>query len=313
MVMLSRVSPSRCTGNFDESLFDNADYVAEPKLDGARYQLFLDDDGQVYLYSRRNYPRLNKAANVPHFAKHYSGLEGTVLDGEVMLPNQKQLGDTTGLLNMLPKKAVAEQEKRGKLKYHVFDILFLRGEDVRSKPYKERRKMLELTCLQLNNPDFIWPVPQCEDKPYYFKAVIDDGGEGIVLKHLNSSYGVNWVKVKRRSDFSAIITGFQEGKGKYENNLGALVFSVYHYGKLIEIGKCSGMTDELRLDIWQNQSAFLGKVIDFFAQTVTIDKRMRHPVFHRVRNDLNPLTCTWEKIVDDEKKAGKTMGKGKML
>jgi len=40
-----------------------------------------------------------------------------------------------------------------------------------------------------------------------------------------------------------------------------------------------------------------------FAQEVTHDGRMRHPVWHRERPDVNPKTCTFAKLLDDATKA----------
>jgi len=301
--MLPRIAPSRCTGAYDDSLLDNDRYIAEPKLDGARYMLYLDHDGSVHLYSRQRFPAIDKAANVPHIAKPYPGFEGTMLDGEIMLPGQEQLGDTTGIMNSLPAKAIATQEKVGKVKYHVFDILFLRGVDVRSKPLRERRELLAQTCRDMNNHEAIWPVVQAKDKATYFRALVDAGQEGMVIKNLDASYGMGWVKCKRRSDFSVVISGYQQGNGKYATTLGAVLFSVYKDGKLVEVGKCSGMTDAERHDIWKNRDAYMGRVIDVFAQEVTKDGRFRHPVWHRFRDDVEPATCTWEKTTDDVKKA----------
>src|SRR5882724_10713159 len=107
-----RIPPSRCTGTYREEYNDSPDWVAEPKLDGGRYMLYLDEDG-VHLYSRRDFPRIDKAANVPHFAHLYMDLAGTVLDGEVLMPNATKLGDTTGIMNSLPAKAIARQEVEG--------------------------------------------------------------------------------------------------------------------------------------------------------------------------------------------------------
>lgn len=301
--MIPRIAPSRCTGDFDDALLTDDKYVAEPKLDGARYMLYLNDDGTtVNLYSRRDFPRIDKAANVPHFAKPYKGLEGTILDGEVMLPSQTQLGDTTGIMNSAPAKAIAEQAKKGLLEYNVFDVLYYNGQDMRKKPLSERRKLLVAIVKAMHEPT-VKVVPQYDDKAGLFKREVDAGREGVVLKNVGSSYGMNWVKCKRRSDFTVIVTGFQPGKGKYSKTLGALLFSVYQNGTLVEVGKCSGMTDDERDAIWANQAAWKGQPIDVFAQEVTKDGRLRHPVWHRKRDDVAPETCTWDKLKEDAKKA----------
>jgi ATP-dependent DNA ligase len=272
--------------------------MAEPKLDGGRYMLYLEHDGTVHFYSRRDFPRIDKCDVVPHIARPYPQFRGTILDGEVVLPDQTQLSETTRILNMTPKKAVAEQEKRGKLTYHVFDILFVRGDDVRWQPYHIRRTLLESVISGIANPH-IQIIPQSKDYAQLFTSIIAQGGEGIVLKHIRSSYGMNWIKMKRRHDVSCVVSGFQEGQGKYRNNLGSLRVSVWNDGKLVEVATCSGMTDAERSQIWRHKERFIGRVVDVFAQSITQDKRLRHPIFHRFRDDYSPRDCTMKKLLSD--------------
>jgi bifunctional non-homologous end joining protein LigD len=300
--MLTRIPPSRCTGTFREEYLDHPDWIAEPKLDGSRYMLYLDEDGTVHLYSRRDFPRIDKAANLPHIAKPYPGLEGCVLDGEVMHPNPTKLGDTTGIMNSLPAKAIARQDVEGKLHYNVFDILYYHGVDVRQKPLRERRQLLEMVVDIMHNLH-VSPVPQHFDKDGLFRSILAAGGEGTVLKNRNSPYGVNWVKNKRVADFSVIISGYKPGQGKYAGSLGAVAVSVYKDGQLVEVGFASGMTDAEREDIWTRRDEYLGAVIDISAQEVTKDGRMRHPRWLRFRDDVAPETLTFEKLLDDAKNA----------
>src|SRR5690348_10253063 len=112
--LLPRFPPPRCEGKFDDFMWSDPEWIAEEKLDGARYMLYMDYDQRCYLYSRRDFPRIEKAANVPQITlrhpsclwKSYAGFEGTVLDGEIRLPGGKFLSDTTGILNMLPENAL---------------------------------------------------------------------------------------------------------------------------------------------------------------------------------------------------------------
>ena len=297
-----RIPPSRCTGTYREEYLSSSDWVAEPKLDGSRYMLYLDEDGAVHLYSRRDFPRIDKALNLPHVAKRYAGLEGTVLDGEVLANDAEKLGDTTGIMNSLPAKAVARQETEGKLVYHVFDCLFWKGNDIRQKPLCFRRAAAQMAIDLMENPHVVL-VPQTDDKDGLFRRIVGAGGEGTVLKNLNSPYGVNWVKNKRVADFSVVISGYKPGQGKYAGSLGAVAVSVEKDGKLVEVGFASGRTDAERDDIWKNRETYLGRVVDISAQEVTKDGRLRHPRWLRFRDDVNADTCTFAKLVGDAKLA----------
>lgn len=309
--MLIKTPPSRCTGSFREEYLESSDWVAEPKLDGGRYMLYLDGDA-VNLFSRRDFPRIDKAANVPHFARTYPGLDGVILDGEVIIEkaiNAKvELGETTAIMNSAPEKAIERQKVPGcLLHYVVFDILAVDGEDIRHLPLCERRIHLERVVAHMRLfHQAVHVVPQTQDKDGLFREMLDRGMEGTVIKNLGSRYGFNWVKCKRVADFSCVISGYKEAKpGKYAGGLGAVAVSVYQDGKLLEVGFASGMTDAERTDIWAHREEYLGRVVDISAQEVTKDGRMRHPRWLRFRDDVSPETCTFEKLLDDAKKARK--------
>lgn len=332
--MLNRIAPSRCKGKFSDNYLTSSDWVAEPKLDGGRYMLYIEMDGEtIHLYSRRDFPRIDKAANVPHFARPYPGLAGVILDGEVINERAVRggfkplaLGETTGIMNSLPAKAIARQKVEGLLFYCVFDILAINGVDVHTKPLKERRALLKAVVEHMSQTtDTVLLVPQFDDKDALFNSMLTAGLEGVVLKNVNSAYGVNWVKMKRCADFSVIISGYKPGQGKYTNTLGAVAVSVYQsfrasthvycntcaaqlspgqeHSCLVEVGFASGMTDAERDDIWKNQDAYLGRVIDITAQEVTKDGRLRHPRWLRFRDDVEASTCTMDKLLSDAKEA----------
>jgi ATP-dependent DNA ligase len=171
-----RIPPSRCTGTFREEYLDSPDWIAEPKLDGGRYMLYLDGLGSVHFYSRRDFPRIDKAAQVPHIAKAYLGVtDGTVLDGEILHPSAEKLGDTTGIMNSLPAKAIARQEAGGWLHYNVFDCLFVNGVDIRQRPLRDRRQALEEVVGIMGNPHVV-AVPQHTDKDGLFRTILAAGG-----------------------------------------------------------------------------------------------------------------------------------------
>ena len=69
----------------------------------------------------------------------------------------------------------------------------------------------------------------------------------------------------------------------------------------MEVGFASGFNEKLRREISANPQIFLGRVVDVFAQEMQ-SARLRHPTFHRLRDDLDPRMCTIEKLKSDMSK-----------
>jgi ATP-dependent DNA ligase len=85
----------------------------------------------------------------------------------------------------------------------------------------------------------------------------------------------------------------------YYNWIGAIIYGVVKGSKLMEIGKCSGLSEEDRADISSNKGKYLGDVIEVEAQGFSdITKgTLRHPRFLRHRQDKNAEDCTWARHV----------------
>jgi ATP-dependent DNA ligase len=316
---LPRVEPARCRGRFSDDLWTDNRWVAERKLDGGRYTLYLDYDDKAYFYSRRDFPRIEKAANVPHVTAYpglwlpanstegdvaHLRLRGTILDGEVKLEGSKHLGDTTGVMNMTSENAVETQRLSGRLTYTLFDVVYLLGVDFRGFKYSHRRAQLKVIVDMLQNPYIklidAWDYSSLVepfDKSEVFERVVAEGGEGVVLKHVDSTYGQEWTKRKKVSDVSVFISDFQRGQGKYADTLGAFILSVFHRGEPYEIGKASGMTDEVRDEVWAHRGRYMHKVVDVRAQELSKHMRLREPRFLRFRDDLSIQDCTLDEVV----------------
>ena len=284
----------------------------------------------------------DKTANLPHLNRCPVSLNGTVLLGEVLSPT-REFHHVSGTMNSLPAKAIASQKERGWLQYYVFDCLWYKGKEVRCQPLVARRALAEkvvwlwgafqasrsptdrscdcecpVACIHIS-PALFGTYEEC------FRKVVERGGEGLMLKEPDAPYGEGVFKVKKATDVSAFVSGYTEGKGKYKGQIGAILFSVlrrpYNIDVVekvntsylnegdaptlvIEIGKCSGMDDAMRLQISKNQKVHLGKVIDVCCEppdkpSAWTGQRLRHPRFIRFRDDLSPLQCTVSKVRSD--------------
>lgn len=278
-------------------------WVTEEKLDGARYNLYIGDKG-CKLLSRRisdvTGSNVDKTANCPHITEYSydRSLAGTILDGEITF--RENCSTAIKIMGCGADKAVERQKDWGWVEYNVFDVLMFRGEDVRSQPLNFRRSILHIISQSSPIPKHLKIVEQgsLQSAVSMYNSIINSGGEGIVLKNLYAGYGKQWIKVKKCITCDVIITGFREGAGKYSGMVGSIVFSIYRGDHLVEIGTCSGMTDEMRDDLDCDRASYLNTVMEVAGQEFTKDFALRHPRFIRLRPDKSPTDCKWSEQIN---------------
>ena len=312
-------APSRCTAKLPED-FDKPHLIAEEKIDGSRYVMYFDGcpyerrkSGHTLLSRRGSVSDgmlVDKTDNIPHITKlDYPGLEGTVIDGEIV---SNGFLNTNSIMNSGSALAIQKQKELGLLTYKVFDVMMFRGKDVRTLPLEQRRKLLEAIVKRMDNKNVVTIPWITSDFDAHFKRIVDAGGEGLIIKDIRMAYGQQWAKMKKSYDVSVVVSGWKEGTNKYKGMIGSLALSVYQDGKLVEVGFASGFDDALRIDMSKNFSKYEGRVLDIFTQEIQkIDKknpagRLRHPTFHRFRDDVNAEDCTAEKLWADIKSAVKS-------
>lgn len=94
--------------------------------------------------------------------------------------------------------------------------------------------------------------------------------EGLVLRQ-----GSKWIKIKSTVTHDLKVIGYQEGKGKHEGRMGAL---------MTEKGKVgTGFTDAERTQFTDDY--ILGKIIEVEGMELTNEGKIRHPRFIRLRLD----------------------------
>ncbi|MBN2980095.1 RNA ligase family protein [Cohnella algarum] len=198
-----------------ESPFDDDRYIFEPKIDGHRMIMSIQD-GAVRLYTRhenevtRQYPELH---DVP-----IANSSDAVLDGEVAIVDPEsgavEFESIMERFRMSRPMSIREASVRRPVHYFVFDILRYKGQDVRSKPLTERRALLD-DVLQ-NNRYFSRTLAVDGAGRKLFEAIKDKDMEGIVAKRKDSTYvsqrSPKWLKIINYQYATVRIAGYRKNQ-----------------------------------------------------------------------------------------------------
>lgn len=184
----------------------SGEYFAEEKIDGALYQFCRTDKGN-YLFGRtvsvKNGLLTNKIDNVPHINSALSCLPcGTVIIGEIYVPGGTSK-NVTSIMGCLPAEAIKRQDKQGKIKYYLHDMIFYNGEDMQSWGAEARyQKLVEVwSKLHLEQFDFLRLAESFDTGiEERLSQILSAGGEGIVLKKKDAPYSEGkrpaWATIK---------------------------------------------------------------------------------------------------------------------
>jgi DNA ligase 1 len=120
-----------------------------------------------------------------------------------------------------------------------------------------------------------------EESVTHYNDVIARGGEGTIVKSAQGLWkngtSKHQYKLKAERECELFVADFIEGNGKYEGSLGALV-CVSSDG-LLQVN-VSGMTDQLRAEIWAGQEGWLGSIITVrFNEVITSKTNELHSLF----------------------------------
>lgn len=294
-------------------------WIAEEKLDGMRVKLHLGKNSNRVDSRHRSdvtYEYVEKTNCLPHLRDMRHFMSGTVLDGELIMPQAVVYGKTctdslltatTATVNSKPGRAIELQERFGYCLYYPFDILFFRNRDVRHEPYSIRYKLLcsvrnQLAC---RTKYLRRPLRSAEGNfRSFFDGLVAAGGEGLMLKRLDWPYecgkqSKGMYKWKKQRTIAAFITGFIPGKGEFSGLIGALcVSTIDEAGHKHEVAAIQPGDLHYRSLISEADGSLCddmyGKVVEVVYQCKTKNNRLRHAVLKRFRPDKSMYDCKGE-------------------
>lgn len=293
--------------------FDDTGWLFEIKYDGYRALAFVDGNGGVDLLSRKHQSfKIIFSLIVQELSKIR---HSAVLDGEIVIEDKHGVSRFQFLQNY-------QHTGEGVLKYYVFDILNLNGNDTRQLPLLERKELLYLLMSKYKFKNIFFSEHVKEKGKAFFEKAVKHKYEGIMAKNSGSPYRSGrrtneWLKVKIHAQQEAVITGITEPQGS-RKNFGALLLGVYENNKLKYAGKCgTGFNHKSLHELYKKFQPYFTTTNPFAEEKLvkekvqwikpkfvcevkftewTKDNSMRHPVFLGLREDKKPRQVVRETI-----------------
>jgi bifunctional non-homologous end joining protein LigD len=287
-------------------------WLYEPKLDGYRALAFVRD-GQAKLLSRNG---LDLTKRFPTVVAQLAAqpVQPAIFDGEIIVfengkPSFNALQNRTKLR---ADHGISAAEQTNPAVFYAFDILHVAGINVRNVPYGDRRHYLA-QCLFAQ--PYVQLVHAEKDGIALYRAARAAGMEGIVAKNVDSLYeegkrSAAWRKIKGARAAEFVLGGYTAGQGSRSAGFRSLLLGYWEDGKLRYAGNVgSGFDDQTIVAIRRKMDKL--KIAECPFSTVpplrdpttwvkpklvaeiqsyewTKGGHLRHPVFLRLRDDVDP-------------------------
>ncbi|MFE4497078.1 ATP-dependent DNA ligase [Streptomyces niveus] len=244
---------AQTAGSVAEAVEKLAPCAVEEKLDGIRVQVHRRGDA-VRVYTRTLDDITDRLPEVTAAALALEG-DRLILDGEVIAldadgrprPFQEVAGrvgsrtDVTAAAVAVPLSPV------------FFDVLAADGEDLLDLSYAERRTTLDrLVPEPMRVRRVVVPAPDSAEAAEFWRATLDRGHEGVVIKALDTPYsagrrGAGWVKVKPVHTLDLVVLAAEWGHGRRTGRLSNLHLGARQPdGSFVMLGKTfKGLTDAM--------------------------------------------------------------------
>ncbi|SDD03142.1 non-homologous end-joining DNA ligase [Niabella drilacis] len=205
------------------------DYLFEVKWDGYRMIAYVQD-GNVRMESRSG---LDYTARYPEIEKALKSLQrNVIIDGEVVVFNKAGRPDFDALQHY--------NGNHTPIRYCVFDLLWLDGQNLEQRPLTERKTLLKK--LVSKRPVFRYSE-SFDDGAVLYEQMRSLDLEGVIAKRKESVYregmrGAEWLKIPTRKRQEFVIGGWAESARA--RCFKSLLFGAYDHGMFIWIGRSGG-------------------------------------------------------------------------
>lgn len=289
--------PCMLCSAYDEKLVDKISFpaLAQLKMDGMRFNAIVRSD-EVEFRSR-NGKEIELLGFLEDEFKAIAGGVDVVFDGElIVVKNGKILDRQTGngILNKANKGTIGPEEACH-VQATVWDVIpyeyFMEGKY--PTPYSTRLSYLEkglhnTLSTKVKLVEYL-EVADLKQAYQVFNDYYANGQEGIILKDLNGIWenkrSKTQIKFKGELECDLLITGIEEGNGKYKGKVGALICE--SADGILKVNVGSGLNDQHRKNFTAEN--IVGKVV-----SIKYNARIKNkdgddslflPVFVEIRED----------------------------
>ena len=240
----------------------------EIKLDGVRV-LTIIRGSKVEMFSRNGKQFHNFGhiiAEIEEVLKTKPAPYDLVLDGEVMSANFQDLmkqvhrkdnvQNNDAVLHLFDMCPLADFQKG------IWDVAQERRSQLVKYWVQENESILKhVQALDWEDVDLSTSAGQKRFTELN-KAAVEGGYEGVMIKDVDAPYECKrthaWLKAKPFIEVTLEVKDVEEGTGRNEGRLGALVCSGEDDGRMVQVNCGSGFSDSDRDSFWSNRSSLVG-------------------------------------------------------
>jgi bifunctional non-homologous end joining protein LigD len=291
-------------------------WIWEIKFDGYRVLARVDGD-DVRLFTRRGNDWSERLPALVEAVRGL-GLGSAWLDGEIVVTGANGAPDFNALQNAF------DSARTGSIQYYLFDLPYCAGHDLRAVPLVERRAVLAALLEKAPASERIRFSQNFDAAPAdLLQNACRMRLEGMIGKRADSTYvskrSPTWIKLKCTHRQEFVVGGWTDPKGA-RTGIGSLLLGIHdERGKLRFAGGVGSGFDQTSLaalrealdGIASETTPFFEKPRDVRGHWVepklvaevsfgewTPDGRIRHSVFHGLRDDKPARSITREAPVE---------------